>query len=73
MSTYDYELWYRAGNADALSGLPLPDTPNSVPTPEEVVCMMQHINNITSTSVADLRNHTRRDPILSDVLCYMNS
>ena len=37
MSTYDYELCYRAGksngNADALSRLPLPDRPDSVPTP----------------------------------------
>ena len=30
-------------------------------------------NNTTSTSVADIRNHTRRDPILSEVVCYMNS
>ena len=77
MSTYDYELCYRAGksngNADALSRLPLPDRPDSVPTPGEVVCMMQHMNNTTSTIVADIRNHTRRDPILSEVLCYMNS
>ena len=51
----------------------MPDRPDSVPTPGEVVCMMQHMNNTTSTSVADIRNHTRRDPILSDVLCYMNS
>ena len=35
--------------------------------------MMQHMNNTTSTSVADIRNHTRRDPIMSEVLCYMNS
>ena len=34
---------------------------------------MQHMNNTTSTSVADIRNHTRREPILSEVLCYMNS
>ena len=35
MSTYNYELCYRAGksngNADALSRLPLPDRPDSVP------------------------------------------
>ena len=54
MSTYDYELCYRAaksnGNADALSRLPLPDRPDSVPTLGEVVCMMKHMNNTTSTS-----------------------
>ena len=35
--------------------------------------MMQHMNNTTSTCVADIINNTRRDPILSEVLCYMNS
>ena len=77
MSTYDYERCYRAGksngNADVLRLLQWPDRPDSVPIPGEVVYMMQHMNNTTSTSVAGIRNHTRRDPILSEVLCYMNS
>ena len=77
ISTNDYELCYRAGtangNADALSRLPLPDRPDSVPTPGEVVCMMQHMNNTTSARVAAIINHTRRGHILSEVLCYMNS
>ena len=77
MSTCDYELCYRNGasngNAHALSRLPLPDRPDSVPTSGEVVCMMQHMNNTTTTSVADIRNHTRRNPILSEVLCCMIS
>ena len=77
MNTYGYELCYRAGkskgNADTLSRLPLPDRPESLPTPGEVVCMMQQMNNTTSISVADIINHTRRDAILSEVLCYMNS
>ena len=52
---------------------PLPDRADYVATHREVVCMLQHMNNTSSSSVADIRNHTRRDPILSEVSCYMNS
>ena len=72
MSTHNYELCYHVSksnaNADALAWLPLPD---SVSILGEVVCIVQHMNNIKSTSVSDIRNHTRRDTIPSEVLCYM--
>ena len=31
------------GNADGLSGLPLPEMPDSVPVPGETIMLMEHL------------------------------
>ena len=71
LSAYDYVLEFRAGilngNADGLSRLPLGDFLDNVPIPEDVVCVLNHMNDTTAT-VVDIRKLTRQDPTLSSVL-----
>ena len=71
LSAYDYVLEFRAGilnrNTDGLSRLPLGDFPGNVPIPEDVVCVLNHINNTTAT-VVDFRKLTCQYPTLSFVL-----
>ena len=49
LNNYQYHLEYRPGSsichADGLSRLPLPDTPERVPVPEEVVLILTTIND----------------------------
>ena len=65
LSAYDYVLEFRAGifngNAGGLSRLPLGDFPDNVPIPEDVVCVLKHMNDTTATAV-DIRKLTRLDP-----------
>ena len=46
LSSYEYELRYRKGvdqgNCHALSRLPLPDCPNSVPIPRDVLLLSEY-------------------------------
>ena len=70
LSAYDYVLEFRAGilngNADGLSRLPLGDFPDNIPIPEDVVCVLNHMNDTTAT-VVDIRKLTRQDSTLSCV------
>ena len=63
MSTEDYELIYRAdksnGNADALSRLPLPDRPDSVPN-----SWRGSLHDVTRAGLR--RRQTRQPPRASD-------
>ena len=67
LSAYNYVLEFRAGilngNADGLSRLPLGDFPDNVPIPEDVVCVLNHMNDATAT-VVDIRKLTRQDSVL---------
>ena len=71
LSAYDYVLEFLAGikngNVDGLSRLPLGDFIENVPIPEDVVCVLNHMNDTTAT-VVDIRKLTRQDPTLSSVL-----
>ena len=53
-------------NADAFSRLPLSITPLKVPTPPEVIHMMELIDT-TPVSVSQIRTQTAHDPTLSRV------
>ena len=61
---YRYRIEYKPGqqkaNADAFSRLPLPTTPQEVPTPPDVIHMMEHID--TTVSVSQIRTQTGHDP-----------
>ena len=69
LGRYHYRIEYKPGqqnvNADAFSRLPLPTTPREVPTPPDVIHMMEHID--TTVSVSQIRTQTGRDPTLSRV------
>ena len=55
------------GNADAMSRLPLPDAPDKVPVPAEVVLLMNYLDDRAPVSVDQIRRWTDRDPILAQV------
>lgn len=71
---YEYELIYRPGlengNADSLSRLPLPETPQSTPVPGDIINLME---NITASPVDALKvkQWTARDPVLSQVMQFV--
>ena len=74
LSAYEYKIVFRGtkqhGNADALSRLPLPTTPTEVPMAPELVLLLNHLADSPST-VNDIRSWTRRDPVLAQVLQFI--
>ena len=60
----------QAANADALSHLPLEDTIKDPPLLAETVLLMEQMDEMPMTS-CQLKTWTRRDPILSHVLQYV--
>ena len=70
LAAYEYTFRYRPGgnhgNADTMSHLPLQEESVSVPVPEEVVLLMEHLQD-SPASVADIRKATSRHPVLSRV------
>ena len=56
--------------ADALSRLPLPTVPAEVPTPPELVLLMEHLADSPVTA-DQIRSWTKRDPTLAPVLQYV--
>ena len=59
-------------NADALSRLPLPDTPSNTPLPSEVILMLEQMDSSPIT-IAQIRTWTRRDPLLSQVFHFVQN
>jgi hypothetical protein len=74
LSAYDYAIQYKEGiqnaNADALSRLPLPDTPGSTPVPEETILLMELLET-TPIRAEQVKNWTKRTPILARVLKFI--
>ena len=56
-------------NADALSRLPLPDCPTTVPMPPETIALLEQLASVPLTST-QIRNMTNRDPVLAKVKQY---
>ena len=73
LSAYEYKIVFRGtkqhGNADALSRLPLSTTPVEVPMAPELVLLLEHLAD-SSTTVNNIRSWTRRDPVLAQVLQF---
>lgn len=72
---YQYDLEFRStlkhANADGFSRLPLKDTGPAHGTPGEVVVLnLQQINSLP-LSAQELREATRKDPVLSSVIGYV--
>ncbi|MEE4247260.1 MAG: RNase H-like domain-containing protein, partial [Kangiellaceae bacterium] len=74
LSCYSYRLQYRQGasllRADALSRLPLPDSPTRTQPLAEVVLLMDCLDEGPVTA-AQVKNWTRRDPLLSRVMDFV--
>ena len=74
LSAYEYKISYKAGqtngNADGLSWLPLPEMPESVPVPGETILLMEHLEG-TPVHSGHIKEWTKRDPILSQVLRFI--
>ena len=73
LAAYEYRLVYKGGkdngNSDALSRLPLPSYPSEVPVPGEVIQMLERLEN-TPLDAAQIKQWTRTDPVMSQVLLY---
>ena len=71
LSSYEYTLVFRSttqhGNADAMSRLPLPESPREIPDPAEWVLLIEGLKD-SPISSAQIRTWTRRDSLLSQLL-----
>ena len=74
LSSYEYELKYRKGkdqgNCDALSRLPLPDCPDTVPLPGDVLLLSTQLSNSPVTA-HEIKLMTTKDPFLSKLLRFL--
>ena len=72
LSSYQYTIEYRPGSkiADALSRLPLPTHPSTIPQPQELINLMEIVDQSPLTS-NQIKQWTARDPILSRVLEFV--
>ena len=74
LSSYEYELQYRKGtdqgNCDALSRLPLSDSPESVPIPGDVMLLTEQLASSPVTA-HEIKAMTAKDPVLSKVLQFV--
>ena len=74
LAAYNYSIEYKPGpehaNADALSRLPLPVGPPTTNLPAETLFAMELLNS-TPVSVNEIRTGTRCDPILSQVIKFV--
>ena len=70
LTAYNYKVQYVPGqehaNADVLSCLPLPEQPNEVPLPEELVFLMESLE-ISPITVKQIKILTDQDPVLATV------
>ena len=73
LAAYEYKIQYKAGtangNADALSRLPLPEMPVTTPIPGDTIMLMEHLEG-TPLHSSNIRDWTRRDPVLEKVYQY---
>ena len=73
---YEYTIKHSSGesnsNADALSQLPLPDTPHTIPVPSEVILTLEQIDSSPIT-VSQVHMWTHQDPLLSQVYHFVQN
>ena len=72
LSAYEeYTITYRPGkdqgHADALSRLPLPQTPTVVPVPGNLLLLQEHLDTVSSVTARQIRAWTDKDTVLAQV------
>ena len=71
LSSYEYELKYRKGkdqdNCDALSQLPLPDSPDTISISGDVLLLSAQLSS-TLVTTNKIKIMTAKHPVLSKVL-----
>ena len=74
LSAYQYKIKYKPGlelaNADGLSRLPSPESPNCVPVPGSVLFVQKQLSK-TIIKVQDIKQATSKDPIMWKVLEFV--
>ena len=74
LAAYQYKIVYRStlqhANADAMSRLPIEDTPEEPQTTPELVLMVEKLKDAPITA-RQIAHWTERDPLLSRVLRYI--
>ena len=70
MNTPLHSVILNYSNADALSRLPLPNTTAEVPMEPELVLLLQHLGE-SPVTVNDIRKWTKHDPLLAQVLQFV--
>ena len=70
LNAYDYSITYRPGhsnaNADALSRLPLAQSPSAVPIPGDTVFLLSNLNSMF-VNAKQIKQWTKENPLLSQV------
>ena len=76
LSAYNYQVQYVPGkenmNADVFSRLPLPVQPKEVPTPEELVFLIEGLQ-LSPVTLPQIKNWTNHDPVLATVRKFVQS
>ena len=74
LAAYEYTITFCGtklhSNADALSRLPLSNAPAKVPMEPELVLLLQHLGE-SPVTVNDIRKWTKHDPLLAQVLQFV--
>ena len=75
LSAYQYDIAFKAGslqgNVDALSRLPLEETPSSTPVPGDTVLMLEALDSSSPVTSAAIKSWTDKDPVLSRVHSFV--
>ena len=70
LGAYDYTIQYKPGtqhaNADLLSRLPLPESPDKIPQPGETILLMENLQ-LSPVTAKQVKLWTERDPVLAKV------
>ena len=76
LAAYNYTIKYKPGiehgNADALSRLPLPVRPQTMPVPAKTVWTMELVDS-TPAGVKEIQEGTRTDVLLSQVVKFVKN
>ncbi len=59
------------GHVDTLSCLPLPQTPATIPVPEDLLLLVEHLDTVSPVTAREIAAWTDKDPVLAHVRRYL--